>query len=410
MLTNKFRHFCIDIFIELFCFIPPSLRHYFSKILSFQISEFAKKVNNIPSKCLAKTVLFVSFQPHSRESRLAKCAQLAGFEPLLVYCGKTNFSLDIHFRMHVRVKGYFQLILTTWFFQGPILHIFALHGDLAYNFLRAKTRPTVVDLYDTCSGFVKASNLSKNRERKVIQLADGMIHRDLRVKYLEKLYGYKMPHFNVFISDPLIELQPHPVKLKKENGIHVVSIGWVDEKDNSVLRIATALCQACVHVHVYFNPFQRNRTSSMERYLLLQENSKYFHIEEPVYGNSYWRHLKQYDFGLSVFEPHFFQEEQDSYTIDYLKGCGSSRLMDYINAGLGIIISPSLEFQFFLARRYALTVVEMTHEFLKNPKPILETSLYNKTFNRSRNLKAITIKEASQRLKKFYSKLESVRK
>jgi hypothetical protein len=79
--------------------------------------------------------------------------------------------------------------------------------------------------------------------------------------------------------------------------------------------------------------------------------------------------------------------------------------MDYLLVGLGIIISPGLEFQWFLARRYALVTVPVTREFLKSPRSTLELALQKKAKAVMKNLAAITTRGVARRLGEFYSKV-----
>jgi len=384
--------------------IPRFLRYCFARALSFQLKEFAKEIGNIPSDRLLKTVLFISVRLHSREPRLAAAARLAGWDPWLVYCGRANLDLDENFLRATRVENRFQLVMAMWLFRGPLIHLFAPSGHEAYFLVRIKHRPVVIDLYDTCSGITQIPQRRKRNERKAMELADGMTHRDLRGKYLKRLHGYKLPRFNIFIHDLLPESPRHSPDQSRWPEIRVASVGWIDDKENSILRTAIALGEARIHVHVLFNPFQSNS----ECYLRLQQSSEYFHIERSVTGTAFREQLARYDFGLAIFERHLFQEACAAYSEDYILACGSSRLMDYVHAGLGVIISPTLRFQHFFARRYAPVVVHASRDFLKNPRPFLEAALREKAQARPRDCSAVTVRGVATRLGEFYSRLSSV--
>jgi hypothetical protein len=79
--------------------------------------------------------------------------------------------------------------------------------------------------------------------------------------------------------------------------------------------------------------------------------------------------------------------------------------MDYVQAGLGIIIPPGVAFQWFLARRYAPVAVPLTREFLSNPRPILESALQRKARAKQKDLSAISVRGAARRLTRFYSEI-----
>ena len=143
----------------------------------------------------------------------------------------------------------------------------------------------------------------------------------------------------------------------------------------------------------------------MKVYSELQEQSEYFHWKDAVYGEAYWDSLTSCDFGMTAFEPFVFGEMPALATVDAHRGCASSRLMDYAQANLGIILPPGVVFQWFLARRYAAVAVPLTCEFLNNPRPILEAALQEKAKAKGKNLSAITVRGAARRLGRFYSKV-----
>ena len=235
-----------------------------------------------------------------------------------------------------------------------------------------------------------------------------MTHRDMRVKYLQKLYGYSLPRHNILVQDPLTETSPRPSKSKHGGEIHVISSGYLGIGENTILRTVRALCTNQIHVHLYTLRFQRKDDPEMRVYGDLQRESEYFHWEEAVYGETYWERLSRCDFGLTAYEPFVFGQKPTLCTEDALRGCASSRLMDYVQASLGIIIPPGVAFQWFMARRYSTVAVPLTREFLKNPRPILESALREKAQAKPKNLFPISVHGVARRLDKFYSEVAAV--
>lgn len=392
-------------------FSPPTKRRL-ARSFSFRFRAVAAALEAIPAGRLERCVLFLSLRPHTREARLAEAARLAGWEPFLIHAGDLKFDADKYFLVHARIGGLLQLLLISWFFRGPLIHLFAPDGAQAYLLCATKIRPLILDINDTCKSHLIQSTprIWEQCERDAIRTSDGMTHRDLRVKYLHELYGYPLPRHNMLVVDvgqeKVSQGKSSPSSQVKRSGeIRVVSVGWVGKGDNSIMRTIRALCADRIHVHMYTNPFQRETDPEIAGYWKLQKQSEYFHFEQPVFGCAYWEHLSRYDFGLSVCEPLVFGETPVSVTMDSLQGAGSSRLTDYILAGLGVIISPGLRFQWFMARRYAAVVVSVTPELLNGPRAILESALRQKADARPKNVSAITIRGASRRLGKFYSKV-----
>jgi len=156
---------------------------------------------------------------------------------------------------------------------------------------------------------------------------------------------------------------------------------------------------------MYTMPFQRKNDPEMRVYFELQQQSEYFHWKDAVYGKAYWDSLTSCDFGLTSYEPFIFGKTPTLCTVDSLRGCASSRIMDYVQADLGIILPPGVAFQWFLVRRYATVTVPLTREFLDNPRPILESALQRKAEAKRKNLLTISVQGAARRLGKFYSQV-----
>lgn len=387
--------------------LSPSAKRRLARLLSFRYRPVARALDAIPSDQLRRCVLFLSLRPHTRETRLAEAARLAGWEPFLVYVGEIKYDPSAYYSFHARVGGLFQLLLISWLFPGPLIHVFAPDGAQAYLLCVGKICPLILDLNDTCKSHLLQllPRVWEQCERDAIRAADGMTHRDLRVKYLNELYGYPLPRHNILIMDLLPEASPRPRQARSGGEIRVASVGFVGKGDHSVLRIVQALCVAGIHVHMYINPYQRETDPEIEEYRELQQGSSYFHFEEPVFGDAYWEHLNRYDFGLSACDTLAFGEMPTSCTMDSFRGAGSSRLMDYLLLGLGVIVSPELRFQRFLAHRYASVVVPVTREFLKTPRPALELALQEKARASRKNLSAITTRGVARRLERFYFRI-----
>jgi len=390
--------------------IPPVMRISLARLLKFKYPTIVNIFNNVLPNQLGKTVLFVSNNLHSREPRMAEAASLAGWNPIVIYIGKPKYNPDDFFQFHAQVKNTFQMILAIWLFRGSLIHLFTWGGHEGYIVCKVKPCPVILDIYDTFSGLTLVPDKLKDDERNTIRIADGMTHRDLRVKYLHDIHDYKLPKYNVFITDLMPEVREFHILNRMDKEIHAVStgtLGGLNNPDNMIVRSIESLCKAGIHVHIYC-PHNSFSNPDMKDYLQLIHRFSNLHIEPPIFGDAYWEQLRNFDFGLAIFEPLTYSEPPTMYTNDYLKGCGSSRLMDYTQADLGVIISPGLEFMNFLARRYAQVVVPATIEFLNNPRPILEQALIQKKNGVKKNLHSITTKGVAPRLGEFYSKVASI--
>ncbi len=388
---------------------PQAIRLLVAKLCVRKIPNlaiFSDQLSQIPEAQLDRVVLFVAAAPypHSRESRLALVAKHAGWFPILVYRGQEEHIETNLFFLHFRFQNPIELQLASWLYKGSLIHLFARNGDEAYPLVRLKNKKIILDIYDTCTGSGVFTIRAIKNEKAAIKMTDGLIHRDKRLQLLHGKGLCMKGKSSAFVPDPLPEIREILPKSRSDE-IHVVSGGYVDEKENSILRIAQVLCEAKIHVHIYFNPCQLSVLHSLSSYFELQKRSNYFHIEKPIYGAEFRRRLAIYDFGLAVFEPDLFQETFKAYHRDYLRGCGSSRLADYIYAGIGVIVSPLLEFQNELAHQYAPMCVEATKDFLGHPRKILEDAMMRKKEIPPQKMEELTARGMANRLDALYSKL-----
>jgi hypothetical protein len=344
-----------------------------------------------------------------REARVASAAALANWVPYLVCIGPVRYDPAVDFKGHVMLKNQIDLVLASWLFPGRLVHVFVLRGDHAVVFCKLKNSPVVLDLYDTCSGWTSTPAQSVLMERAAIGAADAITHRDLRIRFLERFHGYRVPKKGILLHDPLparIETDVRP----PDDAIHVVSVGWIDgEGDGSILRTAVLLTRAGIHLHIYLNHLQHFGAKEIQPYVLLAQQTPFLHLESPLYGAAYWEALSRNHFGLSVNERSLFGEDYTAYTRDYLEGCGSSRISDYIRSDLGVISSPGLRFQNFWARHYAPVVVNATREFLLNPLPALRAALAIKARRPAKNVSSITAEGAASRLNLLYRRVLGLR-
>src|SRR6266542_5666818 len=86
--------------------IRASAKRGFARWFSFAFPAAAKALDSIPQDRLQKCVLFISLRPHTRETRLAQAASIAGWDPILVYGGgDLKYDASKFFRVHVQVGG-----------------------------------------------------------------------------------------------------------------------------------------------------------------------------------------------------------------------------------------------------------------------------------------------------------------
>jgi len=388
--------------------VPPGDRQRFARgQLLGRAPALVELFDSRPASGWRRTVLYLAPQVHSREVRLAAAAAAAGWETLLV-CGQTLSEQDAtaFSFVHVLADSLTQL-LASWAFPGRLMHVFVLRGDYAYLPLVLKNKRTIVDIYDTGSGMLSTPPALVQMEREVLAAADAITHRDLRVRYLRRFHNYKIPKSGLFIHDPIQAPLTRTPEWPRTDDIHIVSVGWIGTGDNGSLETCKVFCSHGIHVHVHFSAMQGRDHSDARAYWELQDQTPFFHIEPTVSGEAYWAKLRRYDFGMSISDRYTDDLPLINYTRDYVEGCGSSRVSDYIRSGLGIILSPRIRFQHFWARRFGPCLLTADRPFMDNPRPVLEQAKASLQPKPEPVLSRITIEGVSLRLGRFYERLSS---
>lgn len=363
---RKLKKHIVEFPIIFLIILPNNLRIKFARFL-LKKHPIIKYLNNVE---IEKSVIFLSNIIHTRHKRIADAIGSNNWDPIIVSINKPDVLLNYQY---FNAKNIFQLYLIFIIYPGKLVHYFASIGSEAYFFTRLKNNFIILDIYDTVTGIQNAEPILKYREKYAIEHSKAILHRDLRIHFLKKLYNYKLPAFNILIPDFIEKSISN--KIKNNDEIHVVSIGSIGAEgdDDMIYRISKILCEKKIHVHV-FEPRYTFNEPKTRKYKILSESNSYFHIENPIYGDLFKEKIRTFDYGLNIYEPFLFNEKPKQYTIDYLRGCGSSRLSDYIELGLGTIVTPGFDYQIFLAKRYSQRYVLADQSFLENPLKILKNN------------------------------------
>lgn len=328
-----------------------------------------------------KKIFMFSPVPHAREKQMISLADGAGYKTIF-FCIKTYDQWHTSDKYSTFVcRGPVVMILALWACARLPLHVFSLDAISIIWLVNLRPSKIVLSLYDTIAGHNGASKINLMLERAVIRSAFSLIHRDLRLHALSRERGYILPSSNVYIPDIPRFISERQITNRLEP--RVVSVGWVGG-DSNILRVAEILAKEKIHLHAFFNPFQLAYSDEMNSYAALAQKTPYFHIEEPVFGNKLNEVLLQFDFGLAVYEPLVFKGLDRTIDIRYIENCGSSRLINYIEANLPILITPGLKYQRFLASRYTKNLIEVDERFYVSPRRILTNFLAQMELNKSR--------------------------
>jgi len=399
-------------FILLIYFIeklPKFLKLELAKLSKFVCRDVYQYIDSQEKSCYDpknKIVYFFSLTPHAREGYFANHAKNSGYSVVLFSIGKLREGDKHLYYKYFSIKNLLVLQLISWYLRNDIQHFFGLNGSVLYSLTRLKLNPIVVDIYDTCKGQDNCSQFQKKLEHYVLKNSDVITHRDLRIKHLYGSINRELSH-DIFIPDlPRRFLIKNKGKICRDSEIHVVSTGWIDGKGNNILRTVERLCMAKIHVHILFNPLQHNNSPWALKYSELERASNYFHIEQPVFGDEYLEKISNYDFGLSVHDESAFGTDKWDYSKLYLESCGSSRVNDYISAGLGVIISPVFQFQLEMIKLVSGDFVVADDSFYNSPR---EKLVYSRARHKQRGNSYLSDEESRSQSQKIGELYNSIR-
>ncbi len=367
---------------------------------------FFSKVGKIKSnleKIGKNHVLFISTQIMGREERMAASLRSNGWTVSLVKLSDSRVNNKDCFKEIIELKSRLEMTVLVNILRVNLIHIFCNMGSDAYFLISKNDNPIALDIYDPYSGH-QIPKYKRIIEKSVVNSVAAISCRDLRLKYLQKQYKYKIPGKSIYIIDPIPEVI---TKIKNESkDIRVVSLGWIDGKERtaSIYRTIKALIKDKIHVHIYCSPLNMHYEKSMSDYRKLNAKSKYFHFEENIFGDNLLSSLRDYDFGLLPYEWNAFPmlEHPKEYDEEWLIRCGSARLMDFISSGLNIIASPYITHLWFLANRYSHNVIDLNEKFIQNPRKVIENSMSKDAIQYNHSLSYIGHYHSGRRLIKMY--------
>jgi hypothetical protein len=394
----------LKLLLNIFKFLIPFL----CKQINIDAFNYKKSLNSELSN--KKIVFFFSLRPHTRERVFAKYAKANNYDVVMFSIGEIQYYDKCLYDKHFLIKNIALMQVLSWYYKDQIQHFFGLNGAVLYSFTMLKLNPIIADIYDTCEGIKDSSYFDKKLEYSVIENVDIISHRDLRIKNLYKEIDRNDKN-DIYIEDIPVETIAKSTNFNQSSSdIHVVSTGWIDGKGNNILKTAEVLCNNDIHLHVMFNPLQNFVSEWSLKYSELEKKSKYFHIESPVFGEEYFDKISKYDFGISVYDENFVEENLWSYSKGYLASCGSSRVNDYISVGLGIIISPLFKYQIQMIEASLGNMVLADENFYSSPKRMLEElkkkpklNIHRSNLNQIRSLQEIKIRKLYDSLNKRLS-------
>ncbi|MDD2733782.1 MAG: SPASM domain-containing protein [Desulfuromonadaceae bacterium] len=245
-------------------------------------------------------------------------------------------------------------------------HVFSCWNfDVAIKLIESNIGAVVFDNYDVLSGNLHDDFVATNdyqnlleEEKYCYQKANGICSKTLGLRHLLKGGRYQLGRNIIFFQDycwnfPItnggleITDQKHPHIVYAGNlAVEKLSSSTTFRDNWYFLELAKELASAKIFFDIYTVPlcgYEDDFENIFSDYLELACKTPFFTIHRPVPADRLIKLLSQYDLGL-LSNWQEYRENDSVRTAKSARYLTSNKAFDYIDAGLGIIISEDLTF------------------------------------------------------------------
>ena len=318
-----------------------------------------------------RRVVFVSEVPTQREAKLAYGLKRSGWDVIQLYRKKTILTDFSSVAEAQQFHSSWEAVELAHRAQCRVFHNFSWAGDATSKCLTDnKPGKVIFDFYDYVFSMVDGlPERKKGRLGEIalqtycIEKADALCCRDIQMQYRrrETRRGRGKP----IILFPEYCWNKHPLSIPPDHdGMRLVQIGTMGmetlgEDDVGSYRVFERLVDAGCHLDIYLHPYfpklgTPEFSSVFREYLALAKRTGLVNFHSPVPPSSVVSEITHYDFGASVNNGFTFDVPWSHHNVDRLPYCGSSRMFDYLDAGLGIILHRQLRFMYKTFGQYGI--------------------------------------------------------
>ncbi|WP_376984642.1 putative sugar O-methyltransferase [Bosea sp. R86505] len=322
-----------------------------------------------------KTVVFVTPLLRPREIKMASGLRSHGWKIVLLYRQTTPFDPSNFFDLAIKLPDEAAMHRVAKILEPRLCHVFSGAVDEGIlRFCRDKPSLVVVDLNDIfCPSLFNYLHERFEPTRECLDLADGLVCRDLQPKVAQRLDRYNLPsNILMFPEYPWID-GPAAAGAKPKGDpaeVSVVSVGTFTLEtqgmlDSAYLKMARMLAEQKIHFHIYPHWFYRDAPGSSFRFdpdkdfadfLALERETPYVHLHDSLPVEELARELPQYDFGIVAGGCEALGQKLGFLTENYMQSCYSGRIADYLDARLPVIINREVGFNYRLLDHYGIGV------------------------------------------------------
>jgi hypothetical protein len=325
-------------------------------------------------------VVLVSNKPISREAKIAYAMRKCGMPSFLIYCQEGNYDPSFYFDYVMRASEPAEVSQLLRRLHPEIVHLFSSPFDevaaqtlsLSFNQGGFKLIYDSFDYYENCLN-ARMPQEVYDGQRLCFSHADAIGCADLQAQIYGRANGLKRPK-SLYFPDYCWNWALKENRRRANDDVHVVFAGSIQiEEWNSLspdvgsYHLAKMLCEAGVYVHMYIysaSPIYDNK--SLAKFIELESENPYLFLHNAVPMDQLPYELSKYDFGVHVRQGDVIDVEHRFSTQEHYESGMGSRLFDYVDAGLRLLLSPSAKLGHHHFGRFGI-VEQWDSDFTRDP-------------------------------------------
>jgi hypothetical protein len=366
-----------------------------------------------------RRIVFISERPGQREAKLAFGLRHAGWDVTLLHRKPPSFDDRSDFTEFHRFSSPWHAVELAHRARARLFHVFSANcDDTCARIVDNKPGRVIIDFYDhfhpVADGIPELEvryAVDIARQRHCIEHADALCCRDLQMQYDRRTTQIARRIPLIYFPDYCWNLTSFQDR-HADSAIHIVQIGWMGFETRGVedvgcFRVLKTFVNAGCHAHVYVHPASppmgsKDFDSLFADYLRLAASTGRMHIHPTVSPDRLIKELAQYDFGFNITNAMALDIPWNTHNPRRLPFCGSSRMFDYLDAGLGLLLSPQLK---LMAHQFRSSGVVLDAIALLQSKDILKSLRRPPRDRVAAAREQLSIRRHIHRLTSFYERM-----